>query len=148
MLTAIYKLIMARGKQIVLAVAMLFLLAASYAAGWWHEHDKLVAYKATVYQAAADQAQRTDEIIKRHNQATEAIHEDYKSRIKRLHANYANRLRNANSSCAMPTTAATTSRVDDAAVDSRSLTTPEIIERCALVTLQLEELQQWVEQTR
>jgi len=148
LLTAIYSFLRGHGKAIAVTVAILLVFAVAYAAGWWHEHDKFVTYKATVAQAAADQAQRTDEIVKRHKAEKEAIHEDYQNRIKRLRAAYERRLRNTNSASTLPYAGNSTSRVDDPAADTRSLKRSALLERCALTTLQLEELQQWVRRTR
>lgn len=144
-LTAI-EFLRAHAKSLLIGVGFVLVFAFAYALGWQHEHEKLVAYKATVAQAAADQERRNAEIVKRHEADKEAIHEDYQTRLADLRDRY-NRLREQSSSD-LPTTGDSTGRADDPAVDTRSLEHSALLERCAETTLQLEELQDWVRRTR
>jgi len=146
--TVIFEFLRAHAKTIIVGVGFVLVFAVAYTLGWRHEHDKLVAYKATVAQAAADQERRTAEIVKRHEADKEAIHEDYQTRLADLRRDYERRLRDKDGAGSLPATAATTSRVDDPAVDTRSLERSALLERCAETTLQLEELQAWIRRTR
>jgi len=147
-ITVIYEFLRAHAKTIIVGVGFLLVFAVAYTLGYQHEHDKLVEYKATVAQAAADQERRTAEIVKRHEADKEAIHEDYQTRLADLRRDYERRMRDKDGAGSMRTAPDATARVDDPAVDTRSLERSALLERCALVTLQLEELQSWIKRTR
>jgi len=146
--TVIFEFLRAHAKTIIVGVGFVLVFAVAYTLGWRHEHDKLVAYKATVAQAAADQERRTAEIVKRHKADKEAIHEDYQTRLADLRSDYERRLRDKNGAGSVSTATDATARADDPAVDTRSLAKAALLERCAEVTLQLEELQAWIRRTR
>jgi len=147
-ITVIYEFLRAHAKTLIVGVGFVLVFAVAYTLGWRHEHDKLVAYKATVAQAAADQERRTAEIVKRHKADKEAIHEDYQTRLADLRRDYERRMRDKDGTGSMPTTADAASRADHPAVDTRSLERSALLERCAETTLQLEELQKWIRRTR
>ena len=146
-ITVIYEFLRAHAKTVIVGVGFVLVFAVAYTLGWRHEHDKLVAYKATVAQAAADQERRTAEIVKRHEADKEAIHEDYQTRLADLRREF-RRLRDKDGSGSVPAAPDATARVDDPAVDTRSLERSALLERCAETALQLEELQSWIKRTR
>ena len=115
--------------------------------GWLHEHDKLTAYQASVQAIAEQQERHNAEIIKKHNETKQQIHDDYKKRIADLHSYYNDkRLRNKDS-CEVSPAAKSTIRPDGNPSNNQPLATTDA-EQCAAVTLQLLELQQWVRETR
>jgi len=116
--------------------------------GWWHERDKLVTYKASVAQIAADQERRNAEIVRQHQEVKEKIHEDYQKQLADLRRYYDKRLREQSSSH-MSSGSDATRGVNGSSGNSRSnRSATSLVEDCAEVTLQLQELQRWVRETR
>jgi len=116
--------------------------------GWWHERDKLVTYKATVAQMAADQERHNAQIVKYHTEVKERIHADYQKQLADLRRYYAKRLREQ-SSGELPSTSDAARRANGSSGDTRSTrNATSLVEDCAEVTLQLQELQRWVRETR
>ena len=113
--------------------------------GWLHEHDKLTAYQASVEAIAQAQERHNAEIIKKHNETKQQIHDDYKKRLSDLRSYYNDRMREQDSSRVSPSCAAS-SRTNGSPSNPEPLATT--VEKCAETTLQLKELQDWVRRTR
>jgi len=133
------------GERLWVIVSVFVVFGAGFAVGYLHEHDKLVAYRASVESLAAEQERQTQAIIDRHEKTKDEIHADYKDRLAKLRADYERRMREQSTSD-VSTACRATSRSDDSTTDSRSLDREALIERCAETTLQLEELQKWVKE--
>ena len=129
------------------ALVSVALFAAGAFVGWLHEHEKLIKYQASAQALAEEQERHNAEIIKKHNETKQQIHDDYKKRIADLHSYYNDkRLRNKDS-CEVSPAAKSTIRPDGNPSNNQPLATTDA-EQCAAVTLQLLELQQWVRETR
>ena len=136
----------ARAIALVAGIAVAF--SVGLFLGWWHERDKLVTYQASVAQIAADQERRNAQIVKHHTEVKERIHADYQERIAELRRYYDKRLREQNSR-ELPPASDATRRVNGSSGDTRSnRNATSLVEDCAEVTLQLQELQRWVRETR
>jgi len=115
---------------------------AGAAVGWLHEHDKLVAYRASVESIAAEQEIKNRETIAKHNQTTRDIHKEYANALDRLHQYYNGRLRDNKNTRGMPANSTAASRTSNPS-PNQPLTTTERLE-CAESVLKLIELQKWV----
>ena len=136
----------ARAFALVAGIAVAF--SVGLFLGWWHEHDKLVTYKASVAQIAADQERRNAEIVQKHTEVKEQIHADYQERIAQLRRYYDKRLREQNSG-ELPSASNATRGANGSSGNARSnRSATSLVEDCAEVTLQLQELQRWVRETR
>ena len=113
--------------------------------GWLYEHDKYLKYEASVQALAEEQERHNAEIIKKHNETKQQIHDDYKKRLSDLRSYYNDRMREQDSSRVSPS-CATPSRTDGSPSNPEPLATT--VEKCAETTLQLQELQDWIRRTR
>ena len=131
------------GDHLWVFASVIFVFAGGFAAGYLHEHDKLITYKASVDAMAADQERQTQAIIDRHEKTKESIHAEYQDRLARMRADYERRMRNQ-STGDLPTACRPACRANDSATDRISFDRQALIERCSETTLQLQELQKWV----
>ena len=147
-ITVIYEFLRNHAKAFGLFACVAVAFSVGLFLGWWHEHDKLVTYKASVAQVAADQERRNAEIVRHHTEVKEKIHADYQKQLADLRRYYGERLRQQSSSH-MSSASDATRRANGSSGNSRSnRSAASLVEDCAEVTLQLRELQRWVRETR
>lgn len=122
-------------------------IAAVFASGLWigydHERKNFLAFKAEVEAVAQAAETKAKETEARHEASKAEIEQDYKERLAAVQRRYADSLRKSSSS-AVPRTPDSPRAVDEAAANSN----PYFVEKCAETTLQLVELQKWIERTR
>ena len=128
------------------ALVSVALFAAGAFVGWLHEHEKLIKYQASAQALAEEQERHNAEIIKKHNETKQQIHDDYKKRLSDLRSYYNDRMREQDSSRVSPS-CATPSRINGSPSNPEPLATTTV-EKCAETTLQLQELQDWIRRTR
>lgn len=113
--------------------------AIFYFMGYSHEHKKFVAFKAEI--AALGKAQEAINAakIKEHENLSESIKSEYDARLSAVHNYYADRMQSDTSNRNLPS-------VSKPSV-CPNVSTPDtgLIRRCAQTTLQLTELQRWVQ---
>ena len=113
--------------------------AIFYFMGYSHEHKKFVAFQAEI--AAIGKAQETINAakVREHETISESIKSEYDARLSAVHNYYADRVQPNPSSSNLPTVSKPTS--------CPNVSTPDtgLIRRCAQTTLQLTELQKWVQ---
>ena len=127
------------------ALVAIALFASGALVGWLHEHENLIKYRASMQALAKEQERQNAENIARHNETKHAIKEDYENRLSDLHDYYRNRLRDQ-SACRVRIPTAPAKRSDEKT--GNTIPATRLAEDCAAVTLQLEELQKWVRETR
>ena len=125
------------------ALVAIALFASGALVGWLHEHENLIKYRASVQALAEEQERHNAEIIARHNETTKDIHDDYKKRLSDLRSYYNDRVRDQDT-CRVSPAANAAIGTDGNPSNNQPLTTTDA-EQCAAVTLQLLELQQWVD---
>jgi hypothetical protein len=120
--------------------AALALCAVMYFLGWNHEHKKLLAYQAEVAAVGKAQEVINQAKVKEHEVISDSIKNEYEGRLAAVHNYYADRvLDTSTSSSNVPTVSKPTVCPNVPAADTR------LIRRCAETTLQLTELQKWVQ---
>jgi len=119
--------------------AALALCAVMYFMGWNHEHKKFVAFQAEI--AAIGKAQETINAakVKEHENLSESIKSEYDARLSAIHNYYADRVQPDTSSRNVPSVSKPAQCSNVSAPDTG------LIRRCAQTTLQLTELQKWVQ---
>jgi len=119
--------------------AILALCAVMYFFGWNYEHKKFVAFQAEI--AAIGKAQETINAakVKEHENLSESIKSEYDARLSAVHNYYADRVQ-------PDTSSRNVSPVSKPSV-CPNVSAPDtgLIRRCAQTTLQLTELQKWVQ---
>ena len=120
-------------------VAIAALCAAMYFMGYSHEHKKFVAFKAEI--VALGKAQETINAakVKEHENLSESIKSEYDARLSAVHNYYADRVQPNPSSGNLPSVSKPSVCLNVCAPDTG------FIRRCAQTTLQLTELQRWVQ---
>ena len=119
---------------LVLAACAIF-----YFMGYSHEHKKFVKYQAEI--AALGKAQETINAakVKEHETISESIKSEYDARLAAVHNYYSDRVQLNAGSSNLPTVSKPTVCPNVSAPDTG------LIRRCAQTTLQLTELQKWVQ---
>jgi len=121
-------------------VAALALCAVMYFLGWNHEHKKLLAYQAEVAAVGKAQEVINQAKVKEHEVISDSIKNEYEGRLAAVHNYYADRvLDTSTSSSNVPTVSKPT------VCPNVPVTDTGLIRRCAETTLQLTELQKWVQ---
>jgi len=121
-------------------VAALALCAVMYFLGWNHEHKKLLAYQAEVAAVGKAQEVINQAKVKEHEVISDSIKNEYEGRLAAVHNYYADRVLDTSpSSSNVPTVSKPTVCPNVPATDTG------LIRRCAETTLQLTELQKWVQ---
>ena len=119
--------------------AALALCAVMYFMGYSHEHKKFVAFQAEI--AALGKAQETINAakVKEHETISSSIKNEYEARLSAVHNYYAQRVQPDTSSSNLPSVSKPSVCPNVPASDTG------LIRRCAQTTLQLTELQKWVQ---
>ena len=143
------------GYRIVAGIAFLSAIIAFLSAifvagiflGYKHEHDALVSYRAQVEQMATDQ----DRVAKAKDAEFERIKKesanDYSNQLTANTAYWSKRLRNFSCTGSVPQASTAASGVNEAAADPLP-DYSKLVMDCQASTVQLEQLQRWVTQTR
>jgi len=113
------------------------ILATVFGSGWWLGHSKYVEYKASVENAAKAQEAHVESIKKQHALVTKGIEDEYNAKLSLLRNYYADGVRQPNTS-SLSNFSRTTNPVDAIAAYN------QIAGQCAETTLQLVELQKWL----
>lgn len=120
--------------------AALALCAVMYFLGWNHEHKKLVAYQAEVAAVGKAQEVINQAKAKEHETISTSIANQYEARLSAVHSYYAERVLDPRpSSSNLPSVSKPSVCPNVPASDTG------LIRRCAQTTLQLTELQRWVQ---
>jgi hypothetical protein len=119
--------------------AALALCAVMYFMGYSHEHKKFVKFQAEI--AALGKAQETINAakVKEHETISSSIKNEYEARLFAVHNYYAQRVQPDTSSSNLPSVPKPSQCPNVSAPDTG------LIRRCAQTTLQLTELQKWVQ---
>ena len=119
--------------------AALALCAVMYFMGYSHEHKKFVKFQAEI--AALGKAQETINAakVKEHETISSSIKNEYEARLSAVHNYYAQRVQPDTSSSNLPSVPKPSICPNVPAPDTG------LIRRCAETTLQLTELQKWVQ---
>ena len=112
-------------------------LSIAFGSGWWMGYSRYVEYKKSVEIAAKTQEAKVESIQKQHELVTKGIADEYDAKLALLRQYYSNGVRQPNSSSV--SNLSTTSAIANA-----SSAYSELIGNCAQTTLQLVELQKWI----
>lgn len=105
----------------------------------WHIRDRdFTEYKNQVTIAAEKQAQETESIKKQHALVTKGIEDEYNAKIGLIRQYYANGVRNPNGTGGVSSISTTS------AIANATAAYNELAGRCAETTVQLVELQKWI----
>jgi hypothetical protein len=130
-------------------LGFLALLAAGwghgYLTGALHEHDQFAKYAAETEALAAVQAKKVSATISKQKSVTLEVSNAYAQSLDALHRHYAGRVRKPSGSCALPAIPGATGEPDAGPADIGSGPAEfASIEACAVTTLQLIVLQDWI----
>jgi low affinity Fe/Cu permease len=113
------------------------LLLGSFAVGWSIRNRDYMEYKKSVEIAAKTQEAHVESIQKQHELVTKGISDEYDAKLNLIRQYYANGVRQPNSSSV--SNISTTSSIANATAAYN-----ELASNCAATTLQLVELQKWI----
>ena len=119
-----------------ISLVSVFLLGA-FAAGWALRNRDFNDYKREVATAAKTQEAKVESIQKQHELVTKGISNEYDAKLALLRQYYANGVRQPNTSSV--SNLSNTTKLFDA-----NTAYAELIGNCAQTTLQLTELQKWI----
>ena len=102
-----------------------------------YEHNKYVTYKAEVENIAKAQEAHVESIQKQHQLVTKGISDEYDAKLALIRQYYANGVRS-------PSTSSVSNLSTTSAIANASAAYSELIGNCAQTTLQLVELQKWI----
>ena len=120
-------------KITILAVAV----SVVFGSGYWAGYSKYVAYKKEVEIAVKAQEAKVESIQKQHELVTKGIQDEYDAKLSLIRNYYANGVRSPSAS-SLPNLS-NTAKLFDA-----STAYNELAGNCAQTTLQLVELQKWI----
>ena len=120
-------------KITILAVAV----SVVFGSGYWAGYSKYVAYKKEVEIAVKAQEAKVESIQKQHELVTKGISDEYDAKLSLIRNYYANGVRSPSTS-SLPNISNTSSIAN--AVTAYN----ELAGNCAQTTLQLVELQKWI----
>ena len=113
------------------------ILCIAFGGGWWMGYSRYIEYKKQVEIAAKTQEAKVESIQKQHELVTKGIQDEYDAKLDLIRNYYANGVRQSNSS-GLPNLSNTSSIAN--AVTAYN----ELAGNCAQTTLQLVELQKWL----
>jgi hypothetical protein len=134
--------LMMASRWLWLAVLCVGLFGSGWFAGYLHERNVFMQYKANVEAVAHAAEVKARETEARHEADKKEIEQDYKERLDSLQHRYADSLRQSRANN-LPKSADATRRLNEATSHSDAY----LVEQCAETTLQLIELQNWVRRT-
>ena len=112
-------------------------LSIAFGSGWWMGYSRYVEYKKSVEIAAKAQEAHVESIQKQHELVTKGIQDEYDAKLSFIRNYYANGVRSPSTS-SLPNISNTSSIAN--AVTAYN----ELAGNCAQTTLQLVELQKWI----
>ena len=118
----------------------LALAIGGFGAGFYVEHLRFSNYKAEIEATAKAQEVHIESIKKQHELVTKGIQDEYDAKLALLRQYYANGVRQPNSSTM--SNISTTSSIANATAAYNKLA-----QDCAMTTLQLTELQKWINES-
>ena len=120
--------------------AALALCAVMYFMGWSHEHKKFVKFQAEVAALGKAQEQINAQKVKEHETISTSIKDEYEGKLAAVHNYYSSRVQQPSpSSSNLPAVSKPAQCPNVPAPDAG------LARRCAQTTLQLTELQKWVQ---
>ena len=120
-------------KITILAVAV----SVVFGSGYWAGYSKYVAYKKEVEIAVKAQEAKVESIQKQHELVTKGISDEYDAKLSLIRNYYANGVRS-------PSTSSVSNLSNTAKLFDASTAYSELAGNCAQTTLQLVELQKWI----
>ena len=120
-------------KITILAVAV----SVVFGSGYWAGYSKYVAYKKEVEIAVKAQEAKVESIQKQHELVTKGISDEYDAKLSLIRQYYANGVRS-------PSTSGLSNFSDTTKFFDASTAYAELAGNCAQTTLQLVELQKWI----
>ena len=108
-----------------------------FGSGWWMGYSRYIEYKKSVEIAAKEQEAKVESIQKQHELVTKGIQDEYDAKLSFIRNYYANGMRQPDPS-SVSNISTTTSLAN--AVTAYN----ELAGNCAQTTLQLVELQKWI----
>ena len=113
------------------------ILCIAFGSGWWMGYSRYIEYKKQVEIAAKTQEAKVESIQKQHELVTKGIQDEYDAKLDLIRNYYANGVRQSNSS-GLP-------NISNASSIANAVTAyNELAGNCAQTTLQLVELQKWL----
>ena len=108
-----------------------------FGSGYWAGYSKYVAYKKEVEIAVKAQEAKVESIQKQNELVTKGIQDEYDAKLALIRNYYANGVR-------QPSTSGMSHFTDTAKLFDASTAYAELAGNCAQTTLQLVELQKWI----
>ena len=113
------------------------ILCIAFGSGWWMGYSRYVEYKKSVDSAAKMQEAKVESIQKQNELVTKGIQDEYDAKLALIRNYYANGVR-------QPSTSGMSHFTDTAKLFDASTAYAELAGNCAQTTLQLVELQKWI----
>ncbi len=120
-------------KITILAVAV----SVVFGSGYWAGYSKYVAYKKEVEIAVKAQEAKVESIQKQHELVTKGISDEYDAKLSLIRQYYANGVRS-------PSTSGLPNLSNTSSIANAVTAYNELAGNCAQTTLQLVELQKWI----
>jgi hypothetical protein len=134
----------------VLGIVGILAIACALGAGVMHHYDNLalVNFQQDVAAKGAAQAAATKAADLANIQKGKDVENDYEKRLADSNAFWSRRLRNTSACSGTVPKTSTTAGAANGSPPNGIPAYPKLIQDCAATTVQLEELQKWVKQTR
>jgi len=108
-----------------------------FGSGWWMGYSRYIEYKKQVEIAAKEQEAKVESIQKQHELVTKGISDEYDAKLALIRQYYSNGVRQPNSS-------SVSSLSNTASIANAATAYNQLASDCAATTLQLIELQKWI----
>jgi len=108
-----------------------------FGSGWWVGYSKYIDYKKSVEIAAKEQEAKVESIQKQHELVTKGISDEYDAKLALIRQYYSNGVRQPNSS-------SVSSLSNTASISNAATAYNQLASDCAATTIQLVELQKWI----
>lgn len=112
-------------------------LSAAFGSGWWMGYSRYIEYKKSVEIAAKTQEAKVESIQKQHELVTKGIQDEYDAKLSLIRNYYANGVRS-------PSTSSLPNLSNASSIANAVTAYNELAGNCAQTTLQLVELQKWI----
>ena len=111
--------------------------AIVFGSGWWMGYSRYIEYKKSVEIAAKTQEAKVESIQKQHELVTKGIQDEYDAKLSLIRNYYANGVRS-------PSTSGLPNLSNTSSIANAVTAYNELAGNCAQTTLQLVELQKWI----
>ena len=108
-----------------------------FGSGWWMGYSRYIEYKKQVEIAAKEQEAKVESIQKQHELVTKGISDEYDAKLALIRQYYSNGVCQPNSS-------SVSSLSNTASIANAATAYNQLASDCAATTLQLIELQKWI----